>query len=103
MAPTAPTVKGPGPSPGANSPGSARKHRRRLTLAELATHKRLPVDFLRGLGVDDLGGGGVAIPYYDAAGNELAVKRRTALKASEGSYWPAGMPLEAYGQNHLGD
>lgn len=34
-------------------------------------------------------------------GEEIAVKRRTALKAGEGSYWPKGTPLAAYGQNRL--
>ncbi len=43
------------------------------------------------------GGRGVGIPYHDATGAEIAVKRRTALKATEGSYWPKGQPLAAYG------
>jgi hypothetical protein len=75
---------------------------RPITLAQLAEHKRLPRPFLESLGLADLPGGGVAISYYDAAGNELVVKRRTALKATEGSYWPTGVPLVAYGQNRLG-
>ncbi|MCI0460794.1 MAG: DUF3987 domain-containing protein [Gemmataceae bacterium] len=33
----------------------------------------------------------------------VAIKRRTALKASEGSYWPKGQPLTAYGQWRLRD
>jgi hypothetical protein len=59
--------------------------------------KRLPADFLTGLGLHDLPGGGVGIPYNDATGMEIAVKQRTALKAKEGSYWPKGRPLAAYG------
>jgi replicative DNA helicase len=70
---------------------------RRLTLAVLAEAKRLTADFLRGLGLADLPGGGVGIPYYDEAGTEIAVKRRTALKATDGSYWPKGLALRAYG------
>src|SRR5262245_60718777 len=69
----------------------------RLTVAALADAKRLPADFLTGLGLSDLPAGGVGIPYYDATGAEVAVKRRTALKATEGSYWPKGQPLAAYG------
>src|SRR5262249_25958779 len=30
-------------------------------------------------------------------GTEVAVKQRTALHAREGSYWPKGKPLAAYG------
>src|SRR5262249_46891155 len=73
----------------------------RLTLAALAEAKRLPVDFLRDLGLSDLPQGGIGIPYYGLTGEEIAVKRRTALKAAEGSYWPKGMPLAAYGQWRL--
>jgi hypothetical protein len=68
-----------------------------LTVADLAEAKRLPVEFLSGeVGLRDLPGG-VGIPYHNAAGEEIAVKRRTALKATEGSYWPQGQPLAAYG------
>jgi hypothetical protein len=73
---------------------------RRLTVTALADAKRLPADFLRGLGLAD-DRGAVAIPYYDPAGNEYAVKRRTALVAKEGSFWPAGVSLVAYGQERL--
>jgi hypothetical protein len=69
----------------------------RLTVAVLANAKRLPADFLLGLGLIDLPEGGVGIPYYDTTGVEVAVKQRTALKATEGSYWPKGRPLAAYG------
>jgi hypothetical protein len=73
-----------------------------VTLLErLADAKRLPADFLRELGLDDLPEGGVGIPYYDVTGQEIAVKRRTALKATDGSYWPKGTPLAAYGQWRL--
>jgi hypothetical protein len=68
-----------------------------LTLDAIAKAKRLPVGFLSGLGMYDLAGG-VAVPYYGATGEEIAVKRRTALRAAEGSYWPKGLPLAAYGQ-----
>src|SRR5262249_18232275 len=69
----------------------------RLTVAALADAKRLSPDFLTGLGLTDLPKGGVGIPYYDATGTEVAVKQRTALHAREGSYWPKGKPLAAYG------
>src|SRR5262249_46531305 len=72
-----------------------------VTVAELAHAKRLPADFLRTLGLVDLPVDGVGIPYFDRSGAELAVKQRTALKAKDGSYWPKGRPLTAYGQWRL--
>jgi hypothetical protein len=74
-----------------------------LTVAALAEAKHLPAEFLRELGLHDLPQGGVGIPYYGPTGEEIAVKRRSALKATEGSYWPKGTPLTAYGQWRLGD
>ncbi len=87
------------PVAGRNNTSSAAGNGRaaRLTVAELANAKRLPADFLTGLGLSDLPERGVGIPYYDATGAAVAVKRRTALKATEGSYWPKGQPLAAYG------
>src|SRR4051794_6462161 len=76
---------------------------RPVTLARLAEAKRLPVEFLHRLGVKDLPGGGVGIPYLDETGEEIAVKRRTALKAKDGSFWPKGQPLAAYGLWKLGE
>jgi hypothetical protein len=83
------------PAPAAKSNG------RNLTLPALAEAKRLPADFLGELGLHDLPQRGVGIPYYGPTGEEIAVKQRTAPKATEGSYWPKGMPLAAYGQWRL--
>jgi DNA polymerase-1 len=74
-----------------------------ITLEQLAAHKQLPADFLRGLGLHDLDEGGVGIPYRDGSGKEVAVKRRTRLVAREGSYWPKGQPPLAYGEERLAD
>jgi hypothetical protein len=76
---------------------------RRLTLAALAEAKRLLPEFLRQLGLDDLPNGGVGITYYDPTGEMIVVKRRTAVKAKDGSFWPKGQPLTAYGQWRLSD
>ena len=74
---------------------------RSLSVTALAKDKCLPVDVLLGLGLHDLPGGGVGISYFDPTGKLIAVKRRTALKAKEGSYWPKNTPLAAYGQWRL--
>jgi hypothetical protein len=74
-----------------------------ITLEMLAGDKGLPAAFLKSLGLRDLAGGGVAIPYRDVREEEICAKRRTALKAKEGSYWPQGRSLLAYGLDRLTD
>jgi putative DNA primase/helicase len=71
-----------------------------VTVDALAAAKCLPAAFLRGLGLRD-GRQGVEIPYRDATGKTIATKRRTALAAKEGSFWPRGVPLMAYGLDRL--
>lgn len=76
----------------------AARPRRAVTLKELAWDKRLPADFLtRECGLTDVPGDGVHIPYYDADLHRIETKRRVALQAKDGSYWPKGKPLVAYG------
>jgi hypothetical protein len=82
------------------TPATARNGRS-PTVADLAEVKRLPAEFLRDLGLSDSPNIGVNFPYYDMTHRQIAVKRRTALKATEGSYWPKGRPLAAYGQERL--
>ena len=75
-----------------------------LTLQDLAADKGLPADFLHGLGLHGLPGArGVGIPYKNADGTTARIKRRTALVAKEGSFWPKGAPLVVYGQERLGE
>jgi hypothetical protein len=71
------------------------------TLADLAEHKGLSVEYLASLGLHNLPGGGVGIPYYDNAGKTVALKQRTHLAARLGSRWPAGQPVCAYGEHRL--
>jgi hypothetical protein len=71
-----------------------------ITLEQLALHKALPVEFLKGLGLHDLPQGGVGIPYRSRGGQEV-VKLRVSLKAGDGSYWPKGTPLSSYGEERL--
>jgi hypothetical protein len=77
------------------------RNSRGLTVEALAAAKRIPADFLRKLGLSDLADGGVGIQYHDMIGCRIAVKKRTALKANQGIYWPRGKPLAAYGQERL--
>lgn len=75
----------------------------KLTMAELAAAKCLPVEFLSNLGVRD-SPRGVLIPFYDWPNGEcVAEKTRTALNARDGSFWPKGLPLAAYGLWRLED
>src|SRR5205823_2505262 len=70
-----------------------------LTVALLAGTKRLPVEFLKDLGVQDLPHGGVAFPYHDPAGNELFVRQRGTRGKR---FWqPPGVKLQPYGQWRL--
>jgi hypothetical protein len=93
-----PSKLGSGPS--ANGHG----HGHRPTLRELAYHKRLPVEFLRDeLGLHDLPGGGVGIPYYDRDRRQVALRIRTALCAKFGSSWPKGTSPRPYGEWRLGE
>src|SRR5262249_31687832 len=90
-------------APVSQQPNRPQPHRR-PTLDELAADKGLPVHFLRSLGLHDLEDGqGVGIPYRDASGSDLYLKRRVALVAKEGSFWPKGVPLMVYGQERLSE
>jgi putative DNA primase/helicase len=87
----------------ANASGHVGHSSAKCTVAELAYRKHLSADFLRGpkIGLHDHSEGGVDIPYYGRTGEVIAVKRRTALKAKDGSSWPKGKPLAAYGEWRL--
>ena len=54
-----------------------------IDLATLAAHKKLPVDFLEGLGLHDLPLGGVGSTSKDGLGRTVAVKERTTLNATD--------------------
>lgn len=69
----------------------------RVKVCALAELKRLPAAEFDAWGVSNQPDG-VGIQYYDMCGIEAAVKSRTALAAKDGSYWPAGVPLMAYGE-----
>jgi hypothetical protein len=89
---------------GANGTSIVAEFKRRLglvvSLVDLARHKCLPLEFLEEEGIHNLPFGGIGIPYHDA-GDKITVKERFALRAGDGSRWPKGRRLIAYGEHHL--
>lgn len=67
-----------------------------LTLAALAEAKKLPLDFLRELGLRDTQHG-VKIPYFDQDGQLVAVRYRLALSGERRFYWRKGDKSLPYG------
>ena len=78
-----------------------------MELAEFASAKRLPIDWLREQGIADFpDGSGVVIGYFDRSENQHArVRKRTALRAKDGSFWTGekGIPPIPYGVWRLRD
>jgi putative DNA primase/helicase len=72
--------------------------RRLATLSDLATAKKIQIEWLRDHGCDDAPDGSyVGIGYFDQDENQVAVRKRWALKAKDGSAWPKGSKLVPYG------
>jgi putative DNA primase/helicase len=75
------------------------------TLKEYALEKRIPVEFLRGLGLSDVfvvGAPAIRIPYIGTDGTELAVQFRLALRRDPDSAdnrfrWRKGSKTGLYG------
>jgi hypothetical protein len=74
------------------------------TLEEYAEAKRLPVDFLQGLGITELSylvAPAVRMPYLDALGEEACVRFRVALDGDSKVKSKSGAKLCLYGLNRL--
>ena len=79
-----------------------------VTVKNYAEAKRLDLDYLKRLGLSDITyneAPALRIPYYDAEGNDLSVRIRTALyKSSDGQddrfRWKKGSKLYLYGLHH---
>jgi hypothetical protein len=70
------------------------------TLEGYSEVKKLPIDFLKGLGLGDvtyLDKPAVRIPYPDEDGQELAVRFRTSLDGTEKFRWRSGDKPRPYG------
>lgn len=72
-----------------------------MTLATLAARKHLPLDFLVGLGLHDLDGGRIGIPYRDAAGRVLWERIRHPEGSEKRFHQPDGIALVPYGRERL--
>jgi hypothetical protein len=83
--------------PGRPTPADA------VTIAKLAARKKLPEEFLREQGVEDLQGGGVAIPYYSEDGGEVLFARERDVPGGPRFRQPAGVKLHPYGLWKLAD
>jgi hypothetical protein len=88
-----------------NNTPNAQVHRE-CTLQQYAEAKKLPVDFLRGLGLSDItyqANDALRIPYYNETGDEIAVRIRTALEKTENGddrfKWKKGSKICLYGLN----
>jgi hypothetical protein len=74
-----------------------------VTLARIAEYKKLPIQFLRSLGLSDFKYNtlsSVRIPYYRQDGTEIAVRYRTALTGDR-FRWRKGDHPSPYGLQNL--
>src|SRR5215213_3962093 len=70
------------------------------TLKEYSEEKKLPIDFLRGLGLKEvtyLDKPAVRIPYADEKGQEVAVRFRVSMDGAEKFRWRSGNKPFPYG------
>jgi putative DNA primase/helicase len=72
-----------------------------ITVAKLAAEKALPIEFLQSLGLHDLTGGGVGMPYRGTRGDVLFTRERESPRRKGRFYQPAGTPLRPYGLDRL--
>jgi hypothetical protein len=72
-----------------------------VTVKQLTKAKGLPCDYLKTIGLTNTFEG-IAIPYRDTTSAVVVEKLRTAVKAGDGSRWPKGAPLLAYGLDRIG-
>jgi hypothetical protein len=76
------------------------------TLEDYSEGKKLPEDFLRGLGLRDvtyLEKPAVRIPYPDESGQEVAVRFRVSMNGTEKFRWRSGDKPVPYGLKLLGE
>jgi len=75
-----------------------------LTLAEYAEVKRLPIEFLKQLGLSELKRGGqvkIQIPYLNEDGEEIGVRYRLCMNGDVRFQWKKGAKAALYGLSRL--
>lgn len=78
----------------------------KYTLEKYASEKKLPLDFLKGLGVTDTRYNKITIPYYDEDKNVIATRYRNnplTSKKEERFSWKIGSITKPYGLWKLKD
>src|SRR5262245_11848015 len=94
---------------GKNSSGdntATAQHPVGCTLRDYAEAKKLPIDFLKSLGLRDIHLGDtpvIRIPYQAVDGSEASVRFRSALKGDNRFKWRKGSKASLYGLNRLGE
>jgi len=92
---------------GSNSSGNntaTPQHSGGCSLAAYSAAKKLPVEFLRSLGLTEItlsSASALRIPYVDESGGEAAVRFRHALDGKDKFRWRKGSKARLYGLNHL--
>src|SRR5262249_53996738 len=74
------------------------------TLAQYAKAKRLPIEFLHGIGLCEIGKPGqrvVAIPYRDPGGHAVAIRFRVSMTGPDRFRWKKGSRPCLYGLERL--
>jgi hypothetical protein len=77
-----------------------------LTLEAYSAAKKLPIEFLKGIGVTQIFNGGVPvvrIPYRDPSGEERSVRFRCAMEGASRFRWRTGDKPMLYGLWRLAD
>jgi hypothetical protein len=71
-----------------------------LTLSEYAQTKKIPIEFLQGIGLGEISLQGktvVRMPYIDAAGSVVSVRMRLSMKGEPRFVWKRGSKASPYG------
>jgi len=79
---------------------------RGVTIEQYAEAKKLPEDFLCEQGLEDTfinGTQAIRVPYFDAAGEEIAIRFRISLDGSDKFRWRRGNKAVLYGQKRLSE
>jgi hypothetical protein len=93
---------------GSSTPGNntATAQHPGCTIAVYAEAKKIPVEFLRSVGLSEFKLNGtpvLRIPYFDASGAEVAVRFRIALEGKKRFVWRNGSKTCLYGLDRLTD